>query len=193
MARIDHDTQSWMAYLGPRLPSEQQRAAMAKASVVLTPDGERQLVARATWLATKWIPRLAHSYGDSDEGRWAGGGYEQAVAELARLTSILGRATTTEELPPERPGIVEFGDEVVVEFPSGGTGRFVVVHPIEVPLDDVRISVESRLGRALVGRRVGEQVEVEAPAGRFRWRIVATGRHRPAASSATRSSGSYMT
>jgi transcription elongation GreA/GreB family factor len=185
MARIDHDTQSRMAHLGPRLPAEQQRAPMAKPAVVLTPDGQRQLAARATWLATNWIPRLAHNL-DPAEDRQAGGEYEQAVTELARLTSILGRATTTEELPPERPGIVEFGDEVMVEFPSGGTGRFVLVHPIEVPLDDVRISVESLLGRALVGRRVGEQVEVQAPAGRFRWRIVATGRHRPAASPATR-------
>jgi transcription elongation GreA/GreB family factor len=191
MAPTDHDAQSWMAHPGPRLPAEQQRAPKAKPAVVLTPDGQRQLAARATWLATESIPRLAHNHGDSAQNRWAAGVYEQAVTELARLTSILGRATTTEELPPERPGIVEFGDEVVVEFPSGGTGRFVVVHPIEVPLDDVRISVESPLGRALVGRRVGEQVEVEAPAGRYRWRIVATGRHRPAAASpATRTIGS---
>lgn len=181
MARTDHDTQSRMAHPGRRLPAEQQRALEAKPAVVLTPDGQRQLAARATWLATESIPRLAHNLNDPDRDRWAGGQYEQAVTELACLTSILGRATTTEELPPERPGIVEFGDEVVVEFPSGGTGRFVVVHPIEVPLDDVRISIESPLGRALVGRRVGEQVEVEAPAGRYRWRIVATGRHRPAA------------
>jgi transcription elongation GreA/GreB family factor len=184
MARTpDHDAQPRTAPASQRPRADRQRTPELKAAVVLTPDGQRRLAARAAWLATESIPRLAHNLDDPDQAGWAGGEYEQAVTELARLTNLLGRATTTEELPAERPGIVELGDEVVVEFPSGGTGRFVVVHPIEVPLNDARISVESPLGRALVGRRVGDQVEVEAPAGRFRWRIVATGRHRPAAES----------
>jgi transcription elongation GreA/GreB family factor len=93
---------------------------------------------------------------------------ERAVSELARLTRILGQARTTEELPPEDPGIVELGDEVVVEFAAGDTERFLVVDPVEAPLDDLRISVESPLAQAPVGRRVGEQVEVDAPAGRYR-------------------------
>ena len=50
-------------------------------------------------------------------------------------------------------------------------------------------SVESPLGQALVGRRVGDQVEVDTPAGRFRCRILTTGRHQTAAPSKT--SGSW--
>jgi transcription elongation GreA/GreB family factor len=71
---------------------------------------------------------------------------------------------------------------VAVEFANGYTQRFLVASPIEAPLDDLNISVESPLGQALVGRRVGEQVEVDAPDGRFRCRILTTGRHQPAAS-----------
>jgi transcription elongation factor GreA len=78
---------------------------------------------------------------------------------------------------------------VAVEFANDYTQRFLVVDPIEAPLDDLNISVESPLGQALVGRRVGEQVEVDAPAGRFRCRIVTTGRHQTAAPSKT--SGSW--
>jgi transcription elongation factor GreA len=99
------------------------------------------------------------------------------VSELALLTGILRRAITTDQLPPEHPGIVELGDEVVIEFANGYTPRLLVVSPIEAPLDDLNISVESPLGQALVGRRVGEQVEVDAPDGRFRCRILTTGRH----------------
>jgi hypothetical protein len=43
------------------------------------------------------------------------------VAELALLTRILQRAITTDQLPPENPGIVELGDEVVLEFANGST------------------------------------------------------------------------
>ena len=165
---------------GQRQPP-QERAPEA-AAVVLTPKGQRRLAARAAWLATGPIPRFAHYYlDDPDQDGWASGEYERAVSELARLTRILGQARTTDELPPEDPGIVEFGDEVVVEFAAGDAERFLVVDPIEAPLDDVRISVESPLAQALVGRRVGEQVEVNAPAGRYRCRIVTTGRYQTAA------------
>jgi transcription elongation GreA/GreB family factor len=148
------------------------------AVVVLTPKGQRRLAARAAWLATGPIPRFAHYHlDDPDQEGWASAEYGHAVRELALLTRILQRAITTDQLPPENPGIVELGDEVAVEFANDYTQRFLVVSPIEAPLDDLNVSVESPLGQALVGRRVGEQVEVDAPDGRFRCRILTTGRH----------------
>jgi len=179
MARTgDHDAAPLTTVSnGQRWSNWEQRALDLQAAVVLTPDGQRLLRARADWLANEAIPELTHNLDDPDQDGWASGEYSRAVAELARLTSILGQATSTEELPPERPGVVELGDEVLVEFPSGETERFLLVHPIEAPLDDLRISVESPLAQVLLGRRVGERVEVEAPAGRYRCRIVTTGRH----------------
>jgi transcription elongation factor GreB len=121
--------------------------------VVLTPEGKQWLLARATWLA-----------GEPDAAGWGDEGYARGAAELAQLHSILGQAITTEELPPEQPGVVELGDEVTVEFAGGETERFLLVDPVEAPLDQLRISVESPLARALLGRQVGEEVEVQAPA-----------------------------
>jgi transcription elongation factor GreA len=162
---------------GQRRPPQEQRAPEPEAAVVvLTSEGQRRLAVRAAWLATELVPRLAHN-----QDGWASGEYERAVNELAHLTRILGQARTTHELPPEDPGIVELGDEVVVEFAAGDAERFLVVDPIEAPLDDLRISVESPLAQALIGRRVGEQVEVDAPAGRYRCRILTTGRYQTAA------------
>jgi transcription elongation GreA/GreB family factor len=104
------------------------------------------------------------------------GDHPRGAAELARLNSILAQAITTQELPPEQPGVVELGDEVTVEFAPGETERFLLVDPVEAPLDQLRISVESPLAQAVLGRRVGEQVEVQAPAGRYQCRILATRR-----------------
>jgi transcription elongation GreA/GreB family factor len=196
MARTaDHDaTSPATAGSRQRRPAQQQeRAPQPQAAVVLTPEGHRRLAARAAWLATERIPRLAHNLDSPDQDGWAGGEYGRAVTELARLTSVLGQAITTEELPPERPGVVELGDEVMVEFDAAETERFLLVDPVEAPVDDVRISVQSPLAQALLGRRVGEQIEVEAPAGRYRCRILATGRHQPvAASTESRTSGSWV-
>ena len=47
---------------------------------------------------------------------------------------------------------------------------FFVVDPLEAPVEDRRISSDSPLGRALLGRHVGEVVEVDAPGGRYRCR-----------------------
>jgi transcription elongation GreA/GreB family factor len=156
----------------PPHPQEQRAPEPEAAVVVLTSERQRRLAVQAAWLATELVPRLAHH-----QAGWASGEYERAVSELARLTRILGQARTTDELPPEDPGIVELGDEVVVEFAAGHTERFLVVDPIEAPLDDLNISVESPLAQALIGRWVGDQVVVEASDGRYRCRILTTGRH----------------
>jgi transcription elongation factor GreB len=161
---------------GQRRPAR-QRAPESEAAVVLTPHGHQWLLARAAWLAA-----------EPDQAGWDDGGYARGPAELARLNEILALAITTEELPPELCGVVELGDEVLVEFAADEIERFLLVDPVEAPLDDVRISVESPLARAVLGRQVGEQVEVDAPAGRYRCRILATGRYRPGAASPADSS-----
>jgi len=172
MARTaDHNAaSSTTAHRGSRRPAQQQRAPESEAAVVLTPDGQQWLLARAAWLASK-----------PDQAGWDDEGYARGAAELARLHGILGQAITTEELPPEQPGVVELGDEVTVEFAASETERFLLVDPVEAPLDQLRISVESPLARALLGRRVGDQVEVRAPGGRYCCRILATRRY-PASS-----------
>jgi Transcription elongation factor, GreA/GreB, C-term len=141
------------------------RPADDHTAVVLTPEGKQWLLARAAWLAS-----------EPDQTGWGDDGHARGAAELAYLHSILGQAITTEDLPPEEPGVVELGDEVTVEFDAGETERFLLVDPVEAPLDQVRISAESPLARALLGRPVGEQIEVQAPGGRYRCRILATRR-----------------
>jgi hypothetical protein len=155
-------------------PVRRPQALESEAAVVLTPEGKQWLLARAAWLAS-----------ESDKAGWGNEGDVRGAAELARLHSVLGQAITTEELPPEQPGVVELGDEVTVEFAPGETERFLLVDPVEAPLDQLRISIESPLARALLGRRAGEQVEVQAPGGRYRCRILATRRF-PASSAEDR-------
>jgi transcription elongation factor GreA len=141
------------------------RPADDHTAVVLTPEGKQWLLARAAWLAS-----------EPDRAEWGDDGHARGAAELAHLHSVLGQAITTEDLPPEQPGVVELGDEVTVEFDAGETERFLLVDPVEAPIDRVRISAESPLAQALLGRPVGEQVEVKAPGGRYHCRILATRR-----------------
>ncbi len=76
-----------------------------------------------------------------------------------------------EELTVIRPGEVEdrervfFGAWVTLETDSGEEVRYRLVGPDETDVDRGWISVESPVGRQLMGRRAGDEVEVRRPAG----------------------------
>ncbi len=54
---------------------------------------------------------------------------------------------------------------------SDAESTFTLVRPSEVNATQGRISFESPVGRALLRKRVGAEVEVEAPSGVLRFRI----------------------
>lgn len=83
---------------------------------------------------------------------------------------------------PHDPHTVDLGDTVTIQLESGETETHIVVHAAEAPLEDQRISVESPLGAALIGRHVGAEVEVPVPRGVYRCRILTVQRHDPSGS-----------
>ena len=91
---------------------------------------------------------------------------------LRRLAWLVDHATVAEDLAGG-PAVVDLGTAVTVRDAQGVMEQFLIVHPVEAPLDDVRISVRSPLAQALLGHRVGEEVQVAAPSGPYTCRIVA--------------------
>jgi transcription elongation factor GreA len=94
---------------------------------------------------------------------------EQAKEEVARfderiyeLQEMIGRAQIIEE---RRSGIAEPGSTIEVEDEDGESTTYRLVGAVEADPTMGRISVESPVGRALVGKRAGERVSVQAPAG----------------------------
>ncbi len=76
-----------------------------------------------------------------------------------------------ETAPPTRDQ-AGLGSTVLVQNEEG-TERYTLVGPAEADPRFGRLSLESPVGRALLGRRSGEVVEVETPAGRRRLEILA--------------------
>lgn len=75
--------------------------------------------------------------------------------------------------PPADRGRVFFGAWVTIEEASGARRRHRIVGPDEFDREPGYISMDSPLGRALLGKRVGDAVEVELPAGRLAATIAA--------------------
>ncbi len=68
--------------------------------------------------------------------------------------------------PPDGPAErAFFGAYVEVEDEDGATRTYQLVGPDEVDAAQGRVSVDSPLGRALLGRAIGESVTVERPRG----------------------------
>ena len=66
---------------------------------------------------------------------------------------------------------VEVGNEVMVQLQDGSEEHYTIVGSAEANPSEWRISNESPIGQALLGKRVGDDVEVEAPAGLLKLRI----------------------
>ncbi len=70
-------------------------------------------------------------------------------------------------------GVVAYGSRVTVEDVDAGEARsYEIVFPEEVDAAKGQISLSSPLGRALVNKAVGDEVEVHTPAGRRTYQIV---------------------
>jgi transcription elongation factor GreA len=95
--------------------------------------------------------------------------YEQAKEEVSRLDEkiyeleeMIGRAKIIEA---RRGSIAEPGSTIEVEDDDGERTTYYLVGAVEADPGSGRISVESPVGRALVGKRKGDQVSVTVPAG----------------------------
>ncbi|MCC7025248.1 MAG: GreA/GreB family elongation factor, partial [Thermomicrobiales bacterium] len=63
------------------------------------------------------------------------------------------------------PGVVSLGSRVTVDWELDGEETYTIVDPAEIAPSEGRISDESPVGRALIGRRVGDRVAVETVGG----------------------------
>ena len=86
---------------------------------------------------------------------------------------MLSSAVIIENDGPQ--GVVNLGSQVTVKESGGGNKPEVyqLVGAAEANPKDGRISNESPLGRALLGRKVGDDVKVNAPSGTLSFRVVA--------------------
>jgi len=72
-----------------------------------------------------------------------------------------------------KSSVIRVGTEVTVEEAGEPAETFTIVGAAEANPKEGKISNESPLGRALLGRKVGDKVKVDAPAGQLTFKIKA--------------------
>ncbi len=146
--------------------------------VVLTLEGKTQLEHELEQLRTVKVPMLVarlqqlSTEGDiSDNSEYEDTKEELVLAEarIREIEHILRRAQVmTHE---RRHDLVQLGSRVTVVDEEGTTETWVIVSPEEANAMQGRISIESPVGAALLGKRPGDTVVVRAPGGETRLTI----------------------
>lgn len=150
---------------------------MDNKTVILTQTGYDGLKLELDTLTRDKLPAAikrvakAREFGDLSENSEYHAAREDHAwiqGRIEELEDILGRAQVANG--PKKGDEVNIGCTVSLEI-NGATHQFSIVGEWEADPAQKKISHQSPLGQALVGKKVGEKVEVEAPAGKVIYTI----------------------
>lgn len=153
---------------------------MSKNEVYVTAEGLKKLeeelehlrVVRRQEVALRL--REAIQGGDEliDNAEYEAAKNEQAFVEgrIIELERMLGKAQIIEH--NKKSDTVEIGATVTIKEGKKKAETFTIVGAAEADPKDGLISNESPLGSALLSKQVGDAVEVEAPDGVIRFKVV---------------------
>jgi transcription elongation factor GreA len=149
--------------------------------VILTPEGYQNLVDELEHLRTERRLevaeriREAREFGDiSENSEYDDAKNEQAMLEarIAQLEERL-RAARVIDASEVSSDVVSLGSQVKVDdLDHGDTLSYTIVGSAEADPGAGKLSNESPVGRALMGRKKGDQIEVAVPQGTIRLKVV---------------------
>jgi len=92
---------------------------------------------------------------------------EQAMVEgrIQQLQSLIQNAAIIDEAGAQKSKMVILGSRVKVKTSAGKAQEYVIVGPAEADPREGKISNESPVGRALMGKKLNDEVQVSVPKG----------------------------
>jgi transcription elongation factor GreA len=149
--------------------------------VVLTPEGYEKLKQEIDFLSGEKRReiadriRVAREFGDiSENAEYDDAKHEQALLEhrISMLTERLKHARVLDR-KQVNSDVVSIGTRVRLEdVDAGETIEYDIVGSAEADPGGNKLSNESPVGKAILGRKKGETVEVTAPRGSLKFKIL---------------------
>lgn len=148
-------------------------------AVQLTAEGKLRLEAELLQLRETRLPELTRRMqdlteaGDVTDNSEFEDLKEEVVTTEARandLEATLEHAEIVEEGSPD--GVIALGSHIVVSADDGEEESWVVVGAEEADAPEGRLSMESPVGKALVGLKQGDSCTVTTPGGEITYTVV---------------------
>ena len=92
---------------------------------------------------------------------------QQLLRQLTNVRDVLERAVVIDD-----PALAVIGRRVTLEEADGATATYALVIPGEGDPRNGLVSGDSPVGSALLGRRIGQEITIEAPSGSWSATIV---------------------
>jgi len=156
---------------------------MPEKEVFLTPEGLEKLKAELEQLFVVRRPQIAEQIqkakelgGTVDNAEYDDAKNEQAFVEgrILTLEKMIKNAVIIEE-DESKSGLVKLGSKVTVRSEDGSEEFYTVVGSAEADPSQNKISNESPVGSAIIGKKAGNTVKVKTPAGEIKLKIVEVG------------------
>jgi transcription elongation factor GreB len=149
------------------------RPPMRKGSLYITPEGLQTLRAELHQLwkverpqVTNVVHEAAKNGDRSENGDYIYGKrrLREIDSRVRFLSKRLDELEVVEQLPADQEKIY-FGAWVTVEDEDGKSETYRIVGPDEFDLSLGKLSMDSPLARALLGKRIDDDIVFESPAG----------------------------
>ena len=153
---------------------------MAK-TIKITDDGLKKLQQELETLKTEGRAdiaekiRIARGYGDlSENSEYDEAKNEQAKLEarIVEIEAMLKNVEIIEDIKGKAKTVVIGVKVKVIDEEFGEEEEYRVVGSTEANSREGKISDESPMGKALLGKKIGDEVTVEAPGGEFKVKIL---------------------
>ena len=95
------------------------------------------------------------------------------VAKIGKLNDDLSRAEVLDRSKVDRDRVSILSTVEVKNIKNGATITYTLVSEKEVNLKSRKISVASPIGKGLLGKRQGDRVEINIPAGKIELEVIA--------------------
>ncbi|GIV59589.1 transcription elongation factor GreA [Rhodocaloribacter litoris] len=150
-------------------------------TVYLTPEGLQKLKDELQFLRTKERARIARAIAEArgqgdlsenaeyDAAKEAQGHLE---ARIAKLEETISNARVVDEQTIDTTRAYILSKVRVKNLKTGTEQTYTLTSAQEADLSQNKISVSSPIGKGLLGRTVGEVVEIKVPAGKVQLEIV---------------------
>ena len=145
----------------------------------ITAEGKKEKEERLKYLKTEELPvvlekiKIAREFGDlSENSEYDAARNEQALVEskIAELEKMVENAVVIKEVDTDK---VSIGTSVKIEYVDDGeTESYMVVGSKEADPFENKISNESPIAQAIMGKKIGDVVSVASPNGQYSVKIL---------------------
>ena len=149
-----------------------------KQEIILTPEGYLELEQELNELKNVVRPRVikdlkdARAQGDlSENADYDSARDEQAQVE-ARIKELEYKLEHSKIAQKSAKGAVSIGSTVVILYEDGEEDEYSIVGSLEADPFENKISNESPIALAVMGKKEGDEVQVDSPNGSFDIKIL---------------------